>query len=207
MTGFILAAIAGYLLGSIPFGLLLTRAAGLGDVRAIGSGSIGATNVLRTGSKSLAALTLLLDLAKGAAAVAIGWLWGEPGALAAGGAAILGHMFPVWLGFRGGKGVATALGVLIGIAWPVALGVALVWLLTAVIFHYSSLAALVAAVAAAALAGFVVTHEYIVFAGFIVDHDRAVLIALIAVLVVIRHRDNIHRLLAGTEGRISLHKG
>jgi glycerol-3-phosphate acyltransferase PlsY len=149
----------------------------------------------------------LLDLAKGAAAVAIGWLWGEPGALAAGGAAILGHMFPVWLGFRGGKGVATALGVLIGIAWPVALGVALVWLLTAVIFHYSSLAALVAAVAAAALAGFVVTHEYIVFAGFIVDHDRAVLIALIAVLVVIRHRDNIHRLLAGTEGRISLHKG
>ena len=207
MTGFILAAIAGYLLGSIPFGLLLTRAAGLGDVRAIGSGSIGATNVLRTGSKSLAALTLLLDLAKGAAAVAIGWLWGEPGALAAGGAAILGHMFPVWLGFRGGKGVATALGVLIGIAWPVALGVALVWLLTAVIFHYSSLAALVAAVAAAALAGFVVTHEYIVFAGFIVDHDRAVLIALIAVLVVIRHRDNIHRLLDGTESRISFRKG
>src|SRR4051794_14927887 len=196
MTGFILAAIAGYLLGSIPFGLLLTRAAGLGDVRAIGSGSIGATNVLRTGSKTLAALTLLLDLAKGAAAVAIGWHWGEPGALAAGGAAILGHMFPLWLGFRGGKGGATALGVLIGIAWPVALGVALVWLLTAVIFHYSSLAALVAAVAAAALAGFVVTHDYIVFAGFIVDHDRAVLIALIAVLVVIRHRDNIHRLLA-----------
>jgi glycerol-3-phosphate acyltransferase PlsY len=195
MTAAILAAIIGYLLGSIPFGLLLTRLAGRGDIRQIGSGSIGATNVLRTGDKGLAAATLALDLLKGTAAVLIGWEWGEAAALAAGAAVIVGHMFPVWLGFRGGKGVATALGVLLVIAWPVALGAGILWLATALIFHYSSLAALVAAVASAAVAGFVL------------DQPRAALIALIAVLIVVRHRENIHRLLAGTESRISLRKG
>jgi len=191
----ILAAIIGYLLGSIPFGLVLTRLAGYGDIRRIGSGSIGATNVLRTGAKGVAAATLALDLLKGTAAVLIGWHWGEAAALVAGAAVIVGHMFPVWLGFRGGKGVATALGVLIPIAWPVALGAAVLWLATALIFHYSSLAALVTAVATAAIAGFVV------------DQPRAALIALIAILIVVRHRENIHRLLAGTESRISLRKG
>ena len=191
----ILAAIIGYLLGSIPFGLVLTRLAGYGDIRRIGSGSIGATNVLRTGAKGVAAATLALDLLKGTTAVLIGWHWGEAAALVAGAAVIVGHMFPVWLGFRGGKGVATALGVLIPIAWPVALGAAVLWLATALIFHYSSLAALVTAVATAAIAGFVV------------DQPRAALIALIAILIVVRHRENIHRLLAGTESRISLRKG
>src|SRR5438477_5114219 len=150
------AAAIGYLLGSIPFGLLVTRLAGHGDIRRIGSGNIGATNVLRTGSKGAAALTLVFDLAKGSAAVLIGKAWGEEAALVAAGAVILGHMFPVWLGFRGGKAVATALGVLIALAWPVALLGALLWLATVVIFRYSSLAALVAAVASAVLAPFVV---------------------------------------------------
>src|SRR5246127_5603985 len=149
-----LAAILGYLLGAIPFGLVLTRLAGRGDIRRVGSGNIGATNVLRTGSKGLAALTLLLDLAKGTVAVVIARRWGPQAGLIAAGCAILGHMFPVWLGFRGGKGVATALGVLIPLAWPAALVAALLWLLTAVLFHYSSLAALVGAVARATLALF-----------------------------------------------------
>jgi len=195
MSAVILAAAIGYLLGSIPFGLVLARIAGYGDIRRIGSGSIGATNVLRTGAKGVAAATLALDLLKGTAAVLIGWEWGEAAALAAAAAVIVGHMFPVWLGFRGGKGVATALGVLLAIAWPVALGATVLWLATALIFHYSSLAALVAAVASAAIAGFVV------------DQPRAALIALIAILIVVRHRENIHRLLAGTESRISLRKG
>jgi glycerol-3-phosphate acyltransferase PlsY len=194
MTTAIIAAIVGYLLGSIPFGLVLTRLAGYGDIRAIGSGNIGATNVLRTGNKSIAAATVALDLLKGTAAVLIGWQWGEAAALAAAVAVILGHMFPVWLGFHGGKAVATALGVLIVIAWPVALGAGLLWLAMALVFHYSSLAALVAAVAAAAAAGFVV------------DGERAVVIALIAALVILRHHENIRRLLAGTESRISLRK-
>ena len=191
----ILTAIIGYLLGSIPFGLVLTRLAGFGDIRRIGSGNIGATNVLRTGSKPLAALTVLLDLLKGTAAVSIGWTWSEEAALVGGAAVIVGHMFPVWLGFRGGKGVATAFGVLIAIAWPIAFGAAALWLVTVLLFQYSSLAALVAAVASAAAAG------------FLVDQPRAALIALIAILVVARHRENIHRLLAGTESRISLRKG
>jgi acyl phosphate:glycerol-3-phosphate acyltransferase len=187
------AAILGYLLGSIPFGLLLTRLAGHGDIRQIGSGNIGATNVLRT-SKGLAALTLLLDLAKGAVAVVIAQRWGHTAALAAAGCAILGHMFPVWLGFRGGKGVATALGVLIPLAWPVALVTAVLWMATALLFHYSSLAALVAAVAGAALAAIVA------------DKATALLIAGIALLIIARHHANIRRLLAGTESRISLGK-
>jgi len=192
----LIAAIAiGYLLGSIPFGLILTRLAGLGDVRQIGSGSIGATNVLRTGNKGLAALTLLFDVAKGIAATLIGARWGAEAMLAAAGAVVLGHMFPVWLRFRGGKGVATALGVLIVIAWPVALVAGLIWLAVAILFRYSSLAALVATVVAAACAGFVV------------DAWRALLIAAIAVLVIAKHHENIRRLIGGTESRISFRKG
>jgi glycerol-3-phosphate acyltransferase PlsY len=190
----ILAVIIGYLLGTIPFGLLLTRLAGLGDIRGIGSGSIGATNVLRTGSKTLAALTLLCDVAKGAAAALIGAHWGTDAMLAAAAAVVVGHVFPVWLGFRGGKGVATALGVLIVVAWPVALVAGLIWLATAIIFRYSSLAALVAALAAAG------------YAVFLVGGAHELLIAGIAVLVIAKHHENIHRLLVGTESRISFTK-
>jgi acyl phosphate:glycerol-3-phosphate acyltransferase len=143
MTDQIPAAVIGYLLGSIPFGLVLSRLAGYGDIREIGSGNIGATNVLRTGSKVLAALTLVLDLGKGFAAAALTRHWGEPAALLAGFAAVLGHLYPVWLGFRGGKGVATALGVLAAIAWPVAVIAAAIWLAVAFRTRYSSLAALV----------------------------------------------------------------
>jgi acyl phosphate:glycerol-3-phosphate acyltransferase len=192
--GIVAAIVIGYLLGSIPFGLILTRLAGLGDVRKIGSGSTGATNVLRTGNKSLAALTLALDIGKGAAAATIGASWGEHALLAASATVILGHIFPVWLGFRGGKGVATALGVLCVIAWPVALVAALIWLAVAILLRYSSLAALVGAAAAAA------------FAGFVVDGERATLIAAIAVVVIAKHHENIRRLLAGTESRISFRK-
>jgi glycerol-3-phosphate acyltransferase PlsY len=192
----LVAAVAiGYLLGSIPFGLVLTRLAGLGDVRKIGSGSIGATNVLRTGSKAIAAATLALDVGKGAAAALIGAAWGSEAMLAASAAVLLGHMFPVWLGFRGGKGVATALGVLLVVAWPVALVAGLVWLATALLFRYSSLAGLVAAAAAAA------------YAGFVVDGARAVLVALVALAVIAKHHQNIRRLIAGTESRISFTKG
>jgi glycerol-3-phosphate acyltransferase PlsY len=189
------AAVCGYLLGSIPFGLILTRLAGLGDIRRVGSGSIGATNVLRTGNKPIAALTLVFDAGKGLAAVLVAGLSGPESALAAAIAVIVGHMFPVWLRFRGGKGVATALGVLLAIAWPVALIAAALWLLTAIVFRYSSLAALVAAVAAPAASW--------IFA----DPPRAIAISVIAILVVIRHRENVHRLLAGTETQISLRKG
>jgi glycerol-3-phosphate acyltransferase PlsY len=191
----ILAGIIGYLLGSIPFGLLLSRLAGHGDIRLIGSGNIGATNVLRAGGKGLAALTLLLDVGKGVAAVAIARHWGEPAALVAGLGAVLGHMFPLWLGFRGGKGVATALGVLIGLAWPVALLALLLWLAVAVASRYSSLAALVASVVSAAVAP------------FLADRATAVLIAILALLIVLRHHANIRRLIAGREHRISLRKG
>jgi glycerol-3-phosphate acyltransferase PlsY len=191
----LLAAILGYLLGSIPSGLLVTRLAGLGDIRRIGSGNIGATNVLRTGSKSAAALTLLLDLTKGWAAVAIGRYWGDGAALVAAGGVIIGHMFPIWLGLRGGKGVATALGVLIALAWPVAIAAGLVWLTTALLFRYSSLAALVAAVGSA------------VMARFLVDSLTAAVIAGIALLIILRHHANIRRLIAGSESRISLTKG
>ena len=188
-------AVLGYLLGSIPSGLLVTRLAGLGDIRRIGSGNIGATNVLRTGSKAAAALTLVLDLAKGSVAVGIGQAWGEEAALVAAGSVIIGHMFPVWLGFRGGKGIATAFGVLLALAWPVALLGALVWLATAVLFRYSSLAALAAAVGSAVLAP------------FLVDGPPAAVIAGIALLIILRHHANIRRLIAGSESRISLTKG
>ena len=195
MTPFLAAALVGYLLGSIPFGWLLTRLSGLGDIRRIGSGNIGATNVLRTGNKGLAALTLLFDLGKGSAAVALAAHWGREPALAAAVAVILGHMFPVWLGFRGGKGVATALGVLLALAWKLALLAALLWLATALLFRYSSLAALVAAAASAGLAA------------FFVDAKSALVVAGIAILVILRHHANIRRLLAGEESRISLRKG
>jgi glycerol-3-phosphate acyltransferase PlsY len=188
------AAAIGYLLGSLPFGLLLTRLGGYGDIRQIGSGNIGATNVLRTGNRALAALTLLFDLAKGAVAVLVGTVWSPEAALCAAAAVVLGHLFPVWLGFRGGKGVATALGVLVMLAWPVALIASGIWLLTAILFRYASLASLIAAAGAA------------IVAVFFVDTSRAVLIAALACLVIMRHQANIRRLLAGAESRISLTK-
>ncbi len=191
----IVAAVIGYLLGSIPFGLVLSRAAGLGDIRQLGSGNIGATNVLRTGSKGLAALTLLLDLGKGCAAVAIAWHWGERAALAAGLCAVIGHMFPLWLGFRGGKGVATALGMLLALAWPVALIAAGVWLVVALVFRYSSLAALVATAFGAAITP------------FLADAATAIVIAIVALLIIVRHQANIRRLIAGREHRMSFRKG
>ncbi|MBN9220644.1 MAG: glycerol-3-phosphate 1-O-acyltransferase PlsY [Mesorhizobium sp.] len=188
--GLILALVFGYLLGSIPFGLLLTRAAGLGDVRKIGSGNIGATNVLRTGNKGLAAATLLLDALKGTAAVLISAHFAPETAVWAGLGAFLGHLFPVWLGFKGGKGVATYLGVLIGLAWPVALIFAVVWLAMAFLLRYSSLAALTAAVIVPIALYFMGTPQV------------ALLFVVMSVIVFIKHRANISRLLAGTEGKI-----
>lgn len=183
----------GYLLGSIPFGLVLTRLAGLGDIRRIGSGNIGATNVLRTGKKGVALLTLLLDGGKGAAAVLGVWHGiGPDPALLAGAGAMLGHIFPVWLGFRGGKGVATALGTLLGLSFPVGVLACAVWLATAFAFRYSSLAALVAIGSAPLSAA-------------LLDRGPVVAIcAFIVVLVFLRHHGNIRRLLAGTESKISL---
>jgi glycerol-3-phosphate acyltransferase PlsY len=185
----------GYLLGSIPFGLLLTRTAGLGDIRGIGSGNIGATNVLRTGRKGLAAVTLLLDGLKGAAAVLIVQaIAGYELALLAGLAAVLGHLFPVWLKFKGGKGVATGLGVLIAASWPVGAAACAVWLIVAAVARFSSLAAL-AAFASAPLAALVVENFSLVKLAF-----------TIAVLVFVRHQGNIRRLIAGTEPRIGQNK-
>jgi glycerol-3-phosphate acyltransferase PlsY len=186
----LLALAFGYLLGSIPSGVLITRAAGAGDVRKIGSGNIGATNVLRTGRKGLAALTLLGDALKGAIAVWVAARFSPDAALVAGLGAFLGHLYPVWLGFKGGKGVATYLGVLIAVALPGALVFAVVWLAVAAITRYSSLAALIATVAVPAA---------LWAAG---AHDAALLFALLSVLVFIKHRANIERLLAGTESRI-----
>lgn len=184
------ALVFGYLLGSIPFGLLLTRAAGLGDVRKIGSGNIGATNVLRTGNKKLAAATLLLDALKGTAAVLLAGLIGPDHALIAGLGAFLGHLYPVWLGFRGGKGVATYLGVLVAVAWQGALVFAAAWLAVAFLTRYSSLAALVAAVA-------------VPVALYILGFGRAAeLFVLLSLIVFVKHRANIRRLLSGTESRI-----
>jgi glycerol-3-phosphate acyltransferase PlsY len=188
--GLILALVFGYLLGSIPFGLLITRAAGLGDVRKIGSGNIGATNVLRTGNKGLAAATLLLDALKGTVAVLIAGHFASELGLWAGLGAFLGHLFPVWLGFKGGKGVATYLGVLIGLAWQVALIFAIVWLAVAFLFRYSSLAALTAAVIVPIALSFFSTPQI------------AGLFAVMSLIVIFKHRANIARLLAGTEGKI-----
>ncbi|WP_187772070.1 glycerol-3-phosphate 1-O-acyltransferase PlsY [Agrobacterium sp. B1(2019)] len=186
-----LSALIGYLLGSIPFGLLLTRMAGLGDVRKIGSGNIGATNVLRTGNKKLAAATLLLDALKGTAAVLVAnALWGYEASLVAGFFAFLGHLFPVWLGFKGGKGVATYIGVLLGAAPLMMLAFALIWIATAFITRYSSLSALVAMV-------------IIPVALWVLGPEKtALLVTLLSVISWLKHHENIRRLVVGTESRI-----
>ncbi|MEY3730257.1 MAG: hypothetical protein RLZZ57_1013 [Pseudomonadota bacterium] len=187
---FLIALVGGYLIGSVPFGLLLTKAAGLGDIRQVGSGNIGATNVLRTGRKGLAAATLILDGLKGAVAVLLARQFLGDQDLVVGTAAVLGHLFPVWLGFRGGKGVATGLGVLLAAAWPVGLACCAVWLVTAKLLKMSSAAALTAFAAAP------------LFALVLSSADHALMALLIAVLVFWRHEANIRRLLAGTEPRI-----
>jgi len=187
----LIGLIVGYLLGSIPFGLILTRLAGTGDIRGVGSGNIGATNVLRTGRKGLAAATLLGDMLKGAVAVLVMKnIGGTDPALAAGFAAVLGHVFPVWLNFKGGKGVATYIGVLIAVSWPVALSFGIVWILVAGLLRYSSLAGLIATLVTPALLWvFVRGNADWVF-------------AILTVLVWVMHRANISRLLAGTEAKI-----
>jgi glycerol-3-phosphate acyltransferase PlsY len=187
---FLIALVGGYLIGSIPFGLLLTKAAGLGDIRQVGSGNIGATNVLRTGRKGLAAATLILDGLKGAVAVLLARQFLGDQDLVVGTAAVLGHLFPVWLGFRGGKGVATGLGVLLAAAWPVGLACCAVWLVAAKLLKMSSAAALTAFAAAP------------LFALVLSSPDHALMALLIAILVFWRHEANIRRLLAGTEPRI-----
>ena len=184
------ALVAGYALGSIPFGLLLTRAAGLGDVRDIGSGNIGATNVLRTGRKDIAAATLLLDGLKGTAAVLIFAQFSPLAGVVAGFAAFLGHIFPVWLKFKGGKGVATFLGCLFGFAWPAGLAFCAIWLLVAKLSRYSSLSALVASAASPLI---------LLALGL---PAQALALAVMAAILWVKHSENIARLRAGTEGRI-----
>jgi len=193
----LLALAVGYLLGSIPFGLLLTRAAGLSDVRTIGSGNIGATNVLRTGHKGLAAATLVLDVVKGTAAVLLVARWiGAPAGyaivsmLAAGLGAFIGHIFPVWLRFKGGKGVATYIGVLVGVYWPAAIAFCALWLTVAALTRYSSLSALLAAA---------VTPPVLIGLG---DRPSALLFAILTLLLFWTHRANIRRLLSGEEPKI-----
>ena len=189
------AAIAGYLLGSIPFGLVLTKAAGLGDIRAIGSGNIGATNVLRTGRKGLALATLLLDGGKGAiAALAALVLLGQDAMLVAAFAAVLGHNFPVWLGFKGGKGVSTTLGTLMACSWPVGLACCGTWLAIAGLFRISSLSALVALALSP------------VYAWFFAGPETAAMAAALAVLGFVRHKANIIRLARGEEPKIGAKK-
>lgn len=189
------ALVIGYLLGSIPFGLIFTRLSGAGDIREVGSGATGATNVLRTGKYGAAAATLLFDAAKGVAAVLIaGHFWSETAAAVAAVGAILGHLFPVWLGFKGGKGVATSLGVLLMLYWPVALLSFGIWFVVALITRISSLSALVATVAA---------PIYMFLWG---KQTFAVATLVIALFVLVAHRENIRRLLAGTEPRIGKSK-
>jgi glycerol-3-phosphate acyltransferase PlsY len=185
-----LALLLGYVLGSIPFGLLLTRAFGAGDLRSIGSGNIGATNVLRTGRKGLAGATLILDLCKGLLAVLLAWRWFPEAAGLAALGAFLGHCFPVWLKFRGGKGVATLMGVSLGLAWPVGLTYALTWLAVLAVTRVSSLAGITAAIAAPVAAMMAGHREY------------ALVLAAMAAVVVFLHRANIARLRAGTEPRL-----
>ena len=197
------ALAAGYLLGSIPFGLALTRLAGKGDLRRIGSGNIGATNVLRTGSKGLALATLLLDGGKSAAALLIGHsLYGPDIAVTAGAGAFLGHLFPVWLGFRGGKGVATALGILLAGCWPVGALACLTWLIAALLFRISSVSALAAFLVAplgAKVLGWIGAPA---FGNPILYHQMAEVAGLLAVMIWIRHAANIRRLLRGEEPKI-----
>ena len=190
-----LTALLAYLLGSVPFGLVITRVFGLGDLRQIGSGNIGATNVLRTGSKLAAAATLLLDAGKGGIAGLIArGLVGEDAALIAGVAAFLGHLFPVWLGFKGGKGMATFLGTLLALAWPVGIAACATWLVAALIGRISSLSALISALSVPVWAA-------------VLDASQITAGALVMVaLIFLRHRDNIRRLAAGTEPRIGSSK-
>lgn len=189
---YLTALVFGYLLGSIPFGLIITRLAGQGDIRKIGSGNIGTTNVLRTGKKHLAALTLIGDMLKGTAAVLVASRYGGPDpAVIAGFGAFIGHLFPVWLRFRGGKGVATYLGVLLGLFWAAALAFAAIWIAVAVVTRYSSASALVASLATPLLLWFVFDRAQI-----------AELMALLSLILWAKHHENIGRLIKGTEGRI-----
>ena len=186
----LLALVFGYLLGSIPFGIVLTKLTGAGDLRQIGSGNIGATNVLRTGRKGLAALTLLGDLGKGTLAAILASSWNPDAGLIAGAGAFLGHLFPIWLRFRGGKGVATFLGVLFGLAWPVGVAFSAIWLTVAWLTRFSSLSSIIAAGCAPMIAfGLAFSKE-------------ALLFALLAVVLMYVHRANIARLRAGTEPKI-----
>lgn len=187
----IIALVFGYLCGTIPFGLLLSRWAGLGDIRTIGSGNIGATNVLRTGNKKIAALTLLLDGLKGTVpALLLGWLYGPQAGILGGLAAFFGHLFPMWLGFKGGKGVATSIGVLFGLYWPLGMIFVALWIAMAALFRISSLSALTAS-AVAPLAAYLLGHA-----------DLVLPAAVMAVAVFITHRANIRRLIKGEEPRI-----
>ncbi|MTJ84321.1 MAG: glycerol-3-phosphate 1-O-acyltransferase PlsY [Telmatospirillum sp.] len=191
----IVAAVFGYLLGSVPFGLLFTRLAGLGDIRSIGSGNIGATNVLRTGRKGLAFCTLVFDGGKGAFAAGIAtWMAGTDAGLVAGAVAVIGHNFPVWLSFKGGKGVATTLGVFLITSWPVGVGACLTWLVIAFLFRISSLAALVALALSP------------VYALIFATPAHALAALILAVLGIARHHTNIRRLLRGEEPRIGKKK-
>ncbi len=191
----VIPLIGGYLLGAVPFGLVLTRLAGLGDIRGIGSGNIGATNVLRTGNKPLALATLLLDGGKGAIACLVAAFWISPEAgMVAGFAAVVGHNFPIWLGFKGGKGVATTLGVILAAAWPVGIAACLTWLATAVVSRISSLSALVALAAAP------------FWAFWLVGGPVVGLAAALAILGIVRHHANIRRLLRGEEPKIGRKK-
>ena len=185
-----IVAIAAYLLGSIPFGLVLTKLAGLGDVRSIGSGNIGATNVLRTGNKGLALATVLLDGGKGALAVVLAGMFAPAFILMAAGASFLGHLFPIWLGFKGGKGVATFLGIALAINWVLGLICCATWLLTALVFRMSSLASI-----AAAIAGPI--YGFIQFGA-----ETGLVFTALAALVLVRHRENIARIIKGEEPKI-----
>jgi glycerol-3-phosphate acyltransferase PlsY len=198
---YLAAFVLAYLLGSIPFGLVLTKVAGLGDIRKIGSGNIGATNVLRTGRKGLAAATLMLDGAKGAVAVLIAGHWGPDMQLMAGYGALLGHLFPAWLKFKGGKGVATTLGILLAIDFPVGAAACLTWLLVAFVTRYSSVAALVS-IAVAPLYALYLPLLWAQGAESIGNIQIAVFAGLLAVLVWIKHHANIRRLLSGSETKI-----
>lgn len=199
---FIAAALIGYLIGSIPFGYVLTRLAGLGDVRKIGSGNIGATNVLRTGNKALALATLLLDGAKGAVVVILANIYlTQDYAVLAGGGAFIGHLFPVWLKFKGGKGVATFIGVMLAISWPTGIAVALTWILVAVTLRISSLAALIAAALSPLYVyGLMMTP---LFGGvYYGDLQRIEFAVFMSILIFVRHHENIARLVKGQEPRI-----
>ncbi len=191
----LVALAAGYLLGSIPFGLIITRLAGTQDIRAIGSGSIGATNVLRTGRKGLAALTVIANILKGTAAVLLASWWcgqdfGHECGLIAGLGAFLGHLFPVWLKFKGGKGIATGLGILLAVSWQTAIAIMVIWIAVAAASRYSSLASLIACAAAPVISWFIGTPS------------QALLFLVLGVLAFVMHRGNIARLMNGTEGRI-----